>query len=37
MGAPSPNLGADGDFYIDTDASMLYGAKTGGSWPAGTA
>ena len=32
---PVPGLGADGDFYIDTAASMLYGPKAAGAWPAG--
>jgi hypothetical protein len=31
-GAPSGGLGNDGDFYIDTAVSDLYGPKTGGSW-----
>ena len=33
-GAPGVSLGADGDFYLDTAAGVLYGPKTGGSWPA---
>ena len=32
-GAPVAALGANGDVYIDTAASVLYGAKTAGSWP----
>ena len=32
---PVPALGADGDFYIDTAASLLYGPKAAGAWPAG--
>lgn len=28
--------GEDGDFYIRTTTSFLYGPKAGGSWPAGT-
>lgn len=27
--------GEDGDFYLRTSTSMLYGPKTAGSWPAG--
>lgn len=34
-GAPNYAMGADGDFYIDTAASMLYGPKVVGSWPGG--
>lgn len=34
-GAPSNGLGANGDFYIDTANSRLYGPKTAGSWPGG--
>ena len=32
-GPPSNSLGNDGDFYIDTAADVLYGPKSGGSWP----
>jgi Collagen triple helix repeat (20 copies)/Divergent InlB B-repeat domain len=36
-GAPDNSIGSNGDFYIDTAASVLYGPKAGGSWPtAGT-
>lgn len=28
--------GNDGDFYLKTDTSDLYGPKAGGTWPAGT-
>lgn len=31
-GAPSGGLGVDGDFYIDTTASSIYGPKTSGAW-----
>ncbi len=31
-GAPGAGLGVDGDFYIDTSASNIYGPKTAGSW-----
>jgi len=34
-GAPSNGTGTNGDFYIATDTSMLYGPKAGGVWPAG--
>jgi len=33
--APSAGIGTDGDFYIDTVASKIYGPKAGGAWPAG--
>lgn len=36
-GAPAADLGADGDFYIDSGATALYGPKTGGDWGAPTA
>jgi hypothetical protein len=31
-GPPSPDLGTDGDFYINTVADEIYGPKTGGAW-----
>ena len=31
-GAPAPAVGTNGDFYIDTTASDLYGPKTAGAW-----
>ena len=31
-GAPLPDVGADGDFYIDTSAEDIYGPKTDGAW-----
>ena len=34
-GAPSSGLGANGDIYIDTAASNLFGPKAGGVWPSG--
>lgn len=34
-GAPSGGLGTDGDFYLDTAASRLYGPKTAGAWGSG--
>lgn len=33
--APSSSLGANGDFYVNTSTSMLYGPKASGAWPAG--
>ncbi len=34
-GTGSPTTqGSDGDFYLDTATSTLYGPKAGGSWPA---
>lgn len=35
-GAPGPGLGVDGDFYIDTATSDIYGPKTAGAWGAAT-
>jgi hypothetical protein len=32
-GAPASSLGNDGDFYLDTQADVLYGPKAGGAWP----
>jgi hypothetical protein len=34
-GGPSVNLGANGDYYMDTDAHQLYGPKTNDTWPGG--
>jgi hypothetical protein len=34
-GAPGVGVGVDGDFYLDTAASTLYGPKASGAWPAG--
>jgi hypothetical protein len=34
-GVPAGGTGADGDFYIDTNASRIYGPKTAGAWGAG--
>lgn len=36
IGAPSAGLGVDGDFYIDTAASLIYGPKASGAWGTGT-
>lgn len=33
-GPPSAAIGADGDYYLDTVTRLMYGPKTGGSWPA---
>ena len=32
-GPPASSTGADGDFYIDTSAQVIYGPKAGGAWP----
>ncbi|RNL64376.1 hypothetical protein EFK50_07575 [Nocardioides marmoriginsengisoli] len=32
-GAPDSALGSNGDYYLDTAASELYGPKAGGAWP----
>jgi len=32
---PTSDVGIDGQFYIDTASSTLYGPKTSGAWPAG--
>jgi hypothetical protein len=31
-GVPSSSLGVNGDFYIDTNNSQIYGPKTAGAW-----
>ncbi|MGD9507050.1 MAG: hypothetical protein AB7I59_00515 [Geminicoccaceae bacterium] len=31
-GAPGPELGENGDLYVDVGAGTLYGPKSGGSW-----
>ncbi len=33
--APISTDGVDGDFFINTSTSVIYGPKSGGSWPAG--
>lgn len=33
--APGAGIGANGDFFVNTAASVLYGPKAGGTWPAG--
>lgn len=35
--APTSGVGQNGDFYIATSTSTLYGPKAGGNWPAGVA
>ncbi len=35
-GPPDQGAGAEGDFYIDTDTSEIYGPKLGGVWSTGT-
>jgi len=32
-GLPTNDIGVDGDFYLDTSTSTLYGPKTNGTWP----
>jgi hypothetical protein len=32
---PTPAVGADGDFYINTTTSTIFGPKVSGAWPAG--
>jgi hypothetical protein len=34
-GAPSSGLGSDGDYYLDTATSRLYGPKAAGAWGSG--
>jgi hypothetical protein len=34
--SPTGGVGVDGDFYIETDANLIYGPKAAGAWPAGT-
>jgi len=34
-GAPPSDTGANGDFYLDTAATTLYGPKTAGAWGSG--
>lgn len=33
--APGAGVGANGDFFINTAASLIYGPKAGGVWPTG--
>lgn len=35
-GAPGGGTGVDGDYYIATSTTTLYGPKASGSWPGGT-
>lgn len=35
VGAPSPGLGYDGDFYVDTATSRFYGPRIAGNWGVG--
>ena len=35
VGAPTPALGYNGDFYVDTAAYMFYGPRTAGNWGVG--
>jgi hypothetical protein len=34
-GAPSSGLGANGNYYLDTAAQVVYGPKAAGAWPTG--
>ncbi|NCA72635.1 MAG: hypothetical protein EOM91_21780, partial [Sphingobacteriia bacterium] len=34
-GAPADALGANGDYYLDIAATLIYGPKAAGAWPAG--
>lgn len=36
VGVPPPILGMDGDFYLRTDTTAMYGPKTAGAWGAPT-
>jgi hypothetical protein len=36
-GAPGSAVGNVGDFYLDTQAKVVYGPKASGGWPAGAA
>jgi hypothetical protein len=36
VGPPTSSIGNNGDFYIDTGNSVIYGPKAGGAWPPGT-
>lgn len=35
-GPPAPELGANGDFYLDTAAATIYGPKAAGTWGSAT-
>lgn len=35
IGAPTPALGFDGDFYVDTSNYVFYGPKVAGNWGVG--
>lgn len=35
-GAPAAGLGANGSYYLDTAAEVVYGPKVGGAWGTGT-
>lgn len=35
VGAPSPGLGYDGDFYVDTATARFYGPRIAGNWGVG--
>ncbi len=33
---PTAGVGANGDFYVNTTANMIFGPKAGGAWPSGS-
>jgi len=33
---PTPDIGVDGDFYVNIQTNMLFGPKANGSWPQGS-
>lgn len=35
VGAPTPSVGFDGDFYVDTANSVFYGPRIAGNWGVG--
>lgn len=35
VGAPTPSVGLDGDFYVDTTNYVFYGPKVAGNWGVG--
>lgn len=35
VGPPTPSLGVDGDFYIDTTSYVMYGPRVAGNWGSG--
>ena len=35
IGGPTPTIGNDGDFYVDTSAYVIYGPRNSGNWGVG--